>query len=261
MEEDLRVIVYDEPGITFCEPLPNDWHLTGFALRDRLQSRGLEVFGEHETTADPEKDVAIYYDALLRPQHPPMHKKSLFISLEPPVVNPRFYDRIDGWLYNRILTFSRKHCNDRNIYWVPFPTVRYASVKTDKINRICAISTNHRQFDGHHEELYSTRRRIYQALGKQLDLYGRLWQHDPEISHLVNYKGPCGSNYKTFCKYKVALSIENQYLEGYCSEKYWTPLQAGCELQRIGWNPDYTLSDCDEKGWSEIITGHVKAIL
>ena len=51
------------------------------------------------------------------------------------------------------------------------------------------------------------------------------------------------------------------YIEGYASEKYWTPLQAGCQLEhRIGWTPDYKLSDCDEPGWAKQVVEHVKEV-
>ena len=47
-----HVIVYEEPGITFCAPLPNDWHLPALSLKRRLQEAGFGVFGEHETKPD-----------------------------------------------------------------------------------------------------------------------------------------------------------------------------------------------------------------
>lgn len=260
MEETLRVIVYDSPGVEFGKPMRNDWHLTTWGYKAALESEGFRVFGENETTPDPGKDIAIYFDALLRPDHPPKHDKSLYISLEPPVVNPRFYERIAGWPYTRILTMSRQHCVNSRIHWIPFPAVRYEPVTGPKVDRLCAVSTNHTHFQGRPGEMYSIRRAVYIALGKRLDLYGRGWERDPAIPHAVNYRGPCGSNYATFSRYKTALSIENQYLEGYCSEKYWTPLQAGCELQRIGWNPDYQLTDCDQAAWGKYIAGHVREI-
>lgn len=259
MEETNRVnvTIYEEPGVTWCAPMQNQWHLPALGLKAALEAEGFQVFGEHETVPNPDKDIAIYLDAMLRPEHPPMHKKSIYISLEPPVVNPRFYERITGWPYTKILTFSRQHCVNNRIQWIPFPAVRYETIRETKIDRICAISSNHTHFQGRQGEMYSVRRGIYNALGKQLDLYGRGWERDPVIPHVVNYLGPCDNNFVTFSKYKTALSIENCYLEGYASEKYWTPLQAGCELQRMGWTPDYTLADCDQDAWGKIISGHV----
>jgi len=101
---------------------------------------------------------------------------------------------------------------------------------------------------------------LYLSLGKQLDLYGKHWSDDAEICKEVNYMGPCESNYDTFKKYKTALSIENCYLEGYASEKYWTPLQADCSLQRIGWIPDYSLQDCDQYAYAKAVTKHIMEI-
>ena len=256
-----RVIVYEEPNIRFCEPLPNDWHFSALELKRQLIEAGFDVFGEHETTPDPEHDVAIYLDALLRPQHPPLHKKSLYISLEPPVVNARFYERINGWPYTRILTFSRECIDDKRIFYLPYPNVKYErkdNVHVLRTGNMCAITANKR--NTHPEELYTARRDIYRALGPKLDLYGKGWAGDPICDH-VNYRGPCDHIFDVYQRYKIAISIENQYLEGYASEKYWTPLQAGCELMRIGWKSDYPLADCDSKAWAQGITRHVTEIV
>jgi hypothetical protein len=271
---ELRVIVYDEPGVKFCKPLPNDWHLPGIGLRDQLRAEGFDVYAEDEVQPNPWNDIAIYFDALLRPQHPIMHKRSVYISLEPPVVNPRFYERIDGWPYTRILTCSRKHCGG-NRHWIPFPVPRYPKevefnrmgptndlrmVERDRkrSDQLVAITSNKR-FD-RPGELYSARIAVYFGLGKQLDLYGRGWANHP-ITDVVNYKGECEHNYETYLQYNKAIVIENQYVEGYASEKYWTPLQAQCQIHHIGWIPDYGLSDCDHYGWPKHIVQHVKEVL
>ena len=275
----MRVIVYEEPGIKFCEPLPNDWHLVGVELKRQLIEAGFEVYDEHEVIPDADKDIAFYADALLRPNHPLVHKKSLYISLEPPVINPRFYDRIQGWSYSRILTFSRQHVDNKRIFYSPYPNVRYIDwpmggcyirgspewVKLEERRKeketrkdLCAITAN--KGSSHPAELYGARREIYRAMGKRLDLYGHGWQSDPLVN-FVNYHGPCLHTSPIYQQYKHAISIENQWLEGYASEKYWTPLQAGCEfLIRIGWKPDFELKDCDEIGWSRGIVEHIKAI-
>ena len=254
----MRVIVYDSPGIRFCEPLPNDWHRVGLELKRQLQAAGYEVHGDHETPSNTDKDIAIYIDALLRPKHPPMHKRSLYISLEPPVINPRFYERITGWPYTRILTFSRAHVDNKCVFYSPYPATTYEKPIPEKHSDLCAITAN--KTSGHPAELYGARREIYRAMGKRLHLYGQGWDQD-QVCEFVDYKGPCKHNFDTFCEYKYAISIENQWLEGYASEKYWTPLQAGCELLiRIGWDPDYLLAECDEIGWSKGITRHVQEI-
>lgn len=257
---DKKIVVYDEPGIKFCEPLPNDWHLSGLELKRRLIDAGFEVKGEYETKPDPINDIAIYFDTLMRPQHPVLHKRSLYISLEPPVVGnqQRFYERINGWPYTRMLTFSRAHVDGKRVFWSPYPAVRYENKEVDRTGGdMVAITAN--KTSGHPEELYTARREIYRAMGKRLHLYGKGWGTDP-ICNFVDYRGACVHNFNTFCEYKHAISIENQYLEGYCSEKYWTPLQAGCELIRIGWKADYSLDDCDEVGWSMRIVEHVKEV-
>ena len=253
-----KIVVFDSPGIRFCEPLPNNWERVGLELKRQLIETGYEVFGDHECAPDPDKDIAIYIDALLRPAHPPMHKKSLYISLEPPVINKRFYDRILGWSYSRILTFSRQHVDNKRVFYSPYPVVRYGLRSEGERGDLCAITAN--KTSGHPAELYGARREIYRAMGKRLHLYGHGWDNS-NLPDFVDYKGPCKHNYETYRGYKNAISIENQWLEGYASEKYWTPLQAGCDhLIRIGWNPDYSLSDCDEKGWSKGIVSHIQAI-
>lgn len=269
-----RIIVYDEPGIRFCEPLLNNWERSGIELKRQLTEAGLDVFAEHEAQGDVEKDIGIYFDALLRHRHPVIHKKSLYISLEPPVINRRFYERISGWPYTRILTFSREHVDDKHVFYSPYPAVRYTFrefvIATETFNPpkieyttpekdkgMVAITAN--KVSDHPGELYTARRKIYRAMGKKLHLYGNGWRDDP-ICNFVDYRGTCKHNFDTYCEYKYAISIENMYLDGYASEKYWTPLQAGCELIRIGWKPDYSLDDCDEKGWAKRIVEHVKAI-
>ena len=294
----MRVIVYEEPGVKWGEPLPNDWHLAGLELKRQLIEAGFDVFGEHECVPDPDQDIALYFDTLMRPQgHPVMHKRSIYISLEPPVVGnqQRFYDRINGWPYTRILTFSKAHVDDKRVFYSPFPNVRYerkfptkivfnptkiniddlrqntpgSIIRVDDVKAFNTIAIDERTGDmvaitanktsGHPAELYSARREVYRAMGKKLHLYGHGWRTDP-ICNFVDYRGPCEHIFPVFQQYKYAISIENQYLEGYCSEKYWTPLQAGCELIRIGWKPDFALSDCDEKGWAKRIVEHVEAI-
>ncbi len=258
-----RIVVYDEPSIRFCEPLPNDWHRSGIELKRQLTEAGFEVFGEHETIADPKADIAIYFDTLMRPQgHPPLHDRSLYMSLEPPVVGnqQRFYDRINGWPYTRILTFARipGQIYNRKVFWSPYPVVRYERKETDRRGDMVAITAN--KTSGHPAELYTARREIYRAMGRRLHLYGKGWETDP-VRNFVDYRGPCDHIFPVYEQYKYAISIENQWIEGYASEKYWTPLQAGCELIRVGWKPDYTLDDCDEIGWSKRIVGHVLGII
>ena len=258
----MKIVVYEEPSIVFCQPIQNLWHLPAIGLKKELQEEGFEVLGEYETQPK-EEDFAIYMDTLLRPKHPMLHKKSLYISLEPPVVNPRFYEKIKGWPYNRILTFSRKHCHGDGIQWLPYPCVRYDEkvlLERDS-GRLCGISSNITKFHGRPGELYSVRRALYLSLGNKCDLYGKDWDKDREITASVNYKGICDSNYETFSKYKYAISIENMFLEGYASEKYFTPIQAGCELIRIGWNPDYGLSHCDQDNWGKLIKKHIMDLI
>ena len=258
----MRVIVYEEPGVKWGEPQQNDWHKSGIELKRQLMEAGFEVFGEHECVPDPDQDIALYFDTLMRPQgHPVMHKRSIYISLEPPVVGnqQRFYDRMQGWPYTRILTFSRAHVDDKRIFYSPIMCARYLIDSIiERNNYMVAITAN--KTSGHPAELYSARREVYRAMGKKLHLYGKGWGTDP-ICNFVDYRGPCEHIFPVFQQYKYAISIENQYLEGYATEKYFAPLQAGCELIRIGWKPDYSLDDCDEKGWSKRIVGHVKEVV
>jgi len=255
----VRVIVYDEPGIKFCEPLPNDWHLPGLELRNQASEQGIEMLGEHEVNETP-PDFALYFDALLRPQHPPKHKYSLYIALEPGVVGmqQRFYDRIKGWDYTRILTFSRKHVDEKRVFSSPFPVPPYPqNTINPPTSQICAITANKRS--DHPAELYTARLEIYNGFGKTLDLWGKGWENE-HLRHIVNYRGPCENNYETYKQYSLATCIENQWIEGFASEKYWTPLRAGCSFAcHVGWTPDYPFEDTNV-GWARNIVRHIREV-
>jgi len=251
-----RVIIYPEPGETWCAPMINQWEQPGLILRDKLIAAGYEPIPDHDLKEKPRpNDLAIYFDSLLRPSNVFLHKRSLYISLEPPCVNPRFYDRIRDFPFSRVLTFHRELCDNKRIFYSPFPVTKYEMPKQRPpiVGDICAITANKKS--DHPNEMYTVRREVYRALGSYIDVYGKGW---PDT--MSNYKGPVDNIFDTFLRYKYCIVIENQYVFGYTSEKYFTPIQAGCEpLIHIGWKPDYTLDDANE-GWASGIVKHLQAI-
>jgi len=256
-----KVVVYEEPGIRWCQPLDNDWHLPALELRRQAAEQGIDLIGEEEAGQNP-PDCAVYLDALLRPQHPPLAKTSLYISIEPVVVGAqeRFYNRILGWPYTRILTHSRKHVDEKKTFYSPVPVPAYPLVteKSAATSQICAITANKQS--AHPRQLYSARKDIYRSIGKQLDLWGALWDGDP-ITREVNYRGRCKHNYETYKMYTQATCIENVWSEGFASEKYWTPLRAGCTFAvHVGWKPDYSFEDTNA-AWAAGIVRHLRELI
>ena len=251
----MRVIIYPEPGEEWIAPMRNQWEQSGVELTRKLKEAGYEVIPDHDLKEKPRpNDLAIYFDAMLREENVYLHKRSLYVSLEPPCVNPRFYDRIKDLPFDRVLTFSRPHCDGKRIHYSPFPITKYdlPDPMPERTGKICAITANRK--NDHPRQMYGVRRELYKALGNDLDLFGMGWTHADG-----NYKGPVKNIFDIYLKYDTAIVIENQYIEGYASEKYWTPLQAGCRLIHIGWVPDYDLHAASD-GYSDGVVKHLQEI-
>lgn len=256
----MRVVIFPENGYfgdKWLSPAMNDWHIGNHVLKNELEQAGYEVC-VWPCEVDKDKDLGIYFDSIVYPH--PVCEKSLYIALEPPVVIPRFYERLAGWPYKRILTFCRAFVDETRVFWSPYPILRYKRpLKGSHERNLCAITSN--KGSNHSHALYNARRQAYLAYGPALDLAGKGWLADQEMCTTVNViTEPIQDKVQFLSHYKAALVIENQEIEGYCSEKYWDCIQAGTYPVYRGWYPDYTLDDCDERAFAKRILTHIKAI-
>ena len=117
------VVIYPEPGYqgaAFTEPVANNWHLPHLELVRQLTAAGYEV-KVWPCEVDTTGDIGLAFD------HPTYDCKipdrSICVNLEPPVIRPRFFSRLHGWPYKRILTACKPYADNKRVMWSAFPAV------------------------------------------------------------------------------------------------------------------------------------------
>ena len=264
----MRVVIFPEPGYEgekLWRPAPNSWHLPYCEVRMLLEEKGHQIVSYPCETND-KTDVGLYCGL---PMYPcPTITRSLCVQLEPPIVpnRARFYERMGGLPFTRILTFVREFVDEKRVFHEVVPVMPYSG-ELAKIRDlyICAVSGGGKEFpsvvvDGKtYESLFQARRFAYLSWGKDLDLYGRGWEKDIEIMNVCNYLGPCEDKIKTMSRYKYAIVFENT-AGCYTSEKYWDAKMAGCEPLYRGQFPKYTMEYADYRNWAARIVKHLEAI-
>jgi hypothetical protein len=250
------VVIYPEPGYeggAFLDVAPNNWHLSNRELVRQLGIAGYTV-KIWPCEVDVDNDIGL---ALDHPRYPAkIPNLAMCVNLEPPVVYPRFFERINGWPYQRILTVYKPYVDDKRTFWSPFPIVKYDGPLEKHERYLCAISSGDKLFD-HPDALYEARRQCYLSFGKDIDLYGWGWQRDTEIMDRCNYIGPVDNKVLTLSKYKFAIVFENQVLPGWTSEKYWDCIQAGTVPIYRGSLPDYPMERAMPVEWAKGILEHL----
>ena len=246
-------------GDGFFKLNPDRWHLPFVLLKDLLCELGHEV-QVYPCEANKETDFGIYF---CMPQYPaPLTHKSILIELEPPVVSPRVYERINGLPFTKILTFAKEYCGHNKINYLPFPLIRHNKpiVTGNRVHKICAIYGN-KSFNNP-GELYTARRQQILSWGKEIHLYGNGWQNDREIIENVIWYGPwLGNKIDLLSKYVYTVNYENMDIEGYASEKWGDAIQAGCVPIRRGWEPDYQIEYAFEDNWIKLVYQHIKQLI
>jgi hypothetical protein len=179
----------------------------------------------------------------------------------------RFYERMGGLPFNRILTFVKDYVDEKRVFHEVVPVMPYhGELAKVRDLYICAVSGGGKEFpsvtvDGKvWESLFPARRLAYMGFGKDLDLYGTGWEKDVEMMNAVNYLGPCDNKIKTMSRYKYAIVFENT-ASCYTSEKYWDAKMAGCEVLYRGQLPNYTMEHADYRNWAARIVKHLEAII
>ncbi len=266
-----RVIFFPVPGYEgnkLWQPCKNEWHKPPVALKALLESEGftVESYPDLSTPPDRAEDFGLFFDV---PQSSPAFDRSLCVFLEPPVVKPRQYERINGWPYTRILTYALDFVDDKRIFHLHYPIVRYTKpIIGDHSKYICAITSNLNfpdvTLNGKLiQGLYGARRQAYLSWGKNLDLYGDArWAQDLEMMNTVNYCGPCEDKTQVLSQYKYAVVFENCELPGWTSEKFWDAVQAKTiPLYRGWWPKGLSLDDVCEEAWSKNILKHIKEVV
>jgi hypothetical protein len=264
----MRVVIFPEPGYEgekLWQPARNDWHLPYLEVKAQLEEKGHEVTSSDYNTVIPHQ-VALYCG--MHSISPPPVGPSVCVQLEPPIVpnRARFYERMGGLPFTRILTFVREFVDNKRVFHEVVPAMPYkGELAPVRDLYICAVSGGGKEFpsvvvDGKtYESLFSARRFAYLSWGKDLDLYGRGWEKDIEIMNVCNYLGPCEDKIKTMSRYKYAIVFENT-ADCYTSEKYWDAIQAGCvPLYRGEW-PKYDLEHADYRNWAKRIVKHLEDI-
>lgn len=254
------VVIYPEPGYEgdrFTAPAPNNWHVGNIELLRALKE------AEWSTKVWP-CEVDVGSDIGLAFDHPTYDCKipdtAMCVNLEPPIIRPRFFTRLHGWPYKRILTCCRPFVDGKKVFWSAFPVFKYDGyLAKERTGQLCAISGGGKTFTlpG---EMYTTRRNVYKAFGKLLDLYGWGWEKDQEIMDTCNYMGRVENKVYTLSMYDMAIVIENQVIPGFTSEKYWDCKQAGPEMLYVGSKPDYPIEEAFPAAWTARIVEHLNAL-
>jgi len=264
----VRFVIFSEPGYEgerLWQPATNDWHLPYCEVRMLLEEKGHQIVSYPCETND-KTDVGLYCGL---PMYPcPTITRSLCVQLEPPIVpnRARFYERMGGLPFTRILTFVREFVDNKRVFHEVVPAMPYkGELAPVRDLYICAVSGGGKEFpsvvvDGKtYESLFQARRFAYLSWGKDLDLYGRGWEKDIEIMNVCNYLGPCEDKIKTMSRYKYAIVFENT-ANCYTSEKFWDAKQAGCEILYRGEWPKYDLEHADYRQWAKRIVKHLEDI-
>jgi len=264
----MRVVIFPTPGYEgykFYQPVENDWHINNRELALQLKEAELDVAVYPECDVDIKKDIGIYFDH--QPIIPLCHR-SICVFLEPTVIRPRQYEVIHGLPYTRILTYFSPLCDNKTIFFSPFPVPSYGKSKLEGIRRdkyICAISgfvphdANHYN---HPDALYKAREFIYRSYGKELDLYGHRWDQWEHVGE-VNYLGCVSDKVSKMAEYKNAIVFENCILPGFNSEKLYHAMLAGCNINGLyRGNRESVLpyEEVTEKPWARRIVEHVKSL-
>lgn len=264
----MRVVIFPEPGYegdALWQPARNDWHLPYLEVRSQLEEKGHEVVS-FPCEVDISHDVALYCGLPVYPC--PTLTRSVCVQMEPPIVpgRARFYERMGGLPFSRILTFVREYVDDKRVFHEVVPVMPYHGELAEVRDKyICAVSGGGKEFpsvtiDGKlYESLFPARRMAYMGFGKDLDLYGTGWEKDVEMMNSVNYLGPCENKVKTMSRYKYAIVFENT-ASCYTSEKYWDARQSGCEVLYRGDFPKYTMEHADYRKWAERVVKHIEAV-
>ncbi len=257
------VVIYPEPGYlgdAFLAPAPNNWQVGNAEVKRQLEEAGYTV-KIWPCEVDVRSDIGLAFD------HPVYDCKipdtALCVNLEPPVIRPRFFDRLHGWPYKRILTCCKPYCDDKKVFWSAFPTIPYTGpLSRERNGNICAITSGSKfeEFKNNPGEMYSARRAVYMGFGKYLDLYGWSWDKDPEVMASCTYKGQVENKVYVLSQYKTAVVIENQVIDGFTSEKYWDCVQAGTEMLYVGSYPDYGIEDAFPPAWAGRIVEHLNSL-
>ena len=263
----MRVIIFPEPGYEgdrLWTPALNDWHKPYWEVKLLLEAKGYEV-KSFPCEVDISHDFGLYCGM---PPYPcPTTGKSVCVQMEPPIVpnRARFYKRMGGLPFTRILTFVRAYCDEKRVFHEVVPLMKYeGELEPIRDLYICAVSGGGKEFPSVtidnvlYESLFNARRLAYLSWGKDLDLYGRGWEKDIEIMNAVNYMGPCDNKIKTMSRYKYAIVFENCPI--YTSEKYWDAKQAGCEILYRGEWPRYKFEYADYREWAKRVVGHIEVI-
>ena len=139
----MRVAVFGEPGYEgerLWIPAVNSWHLPILEIKLLLEDKGHTICS-FPCEVDIDKDIGIYYGMPLYPC--PTIKRSLSIQMEPPIVpgRARFYERMGGLPFTRILTFVREFVDNKRVFHVVVPAMPYkGELAPVRDLYICAVS-------------------------------------------------------------------------------------------------------------------------
>ena len=266
----MKLIIYPEPGYEgwgkFLAEMPNGWEIGNYQLLQELKDNELEV-DVWPCVVDKQKDAGLCLDF---PKYPcDIPDRTVCVMLEPPVVFPREYIKMNSLPFKRILTFARDFCDDVRVFWEPYPITKYEGTLADKRDGyICAVSGRGYPFESvtingrFYESFVQRRREAYMSMGRDLDLYGFGWMDDTEMRNAVNYKGTIpGNKIPVMSGYKNAIVFENSYCEGYASEKQYDAQVAGVHPLLRGWRPDYPWEYAYTENWVKRVVKHIMGVL
>lgn len=157
----------------------------------------------------------------------PRNNRVLIIQ-EPPVVNPKSYNKKFHRYFGKILTWNPDLVDNKKYfdfkYPQPIPDKQYCIPFTQK-KMFTQISGNKKGIGDN--ELYSERRKVidyFETNNNDFEFYGVGWEKE----NLKTYKGRTDDKLETLSKYKFSFTFENcSGLNGYVTEKIFDCFFAG----------------------------------
>lgn len=155
-------------------------------------------------------------------------RNRILIIQEPPVVNPKSYNKKFHRYFGKILTWNPDLVDNKKYfdfkYPQPIPDKQYCIPFTQK-KMFTQISGNKKGIGDN--ELYSERRKVidyFETYNNDFEFYGVGWEKE----NLKTYKGRTDDKLETLSQYKFSFTFENcSGLKGYVTEKIFDCFFAG----------------------------------
>lgn len=155
------------------------------------------------------------------------------VFLEPPGIQPLFYNKNFQSCFNKILIVSSMGVDNKQVYYTYFPIAKYNTDWVNFINRKKLVNISSGKIQEFPGSLYHERIRAINYFQNnyknQFELWGNGWNNKIIDLANINYKGICTSKQEILRNFQFSICFENSdNVPGYVTEKMFDSLQAGC---------------------------------